>query len=114
MALQGTDTAFTENAVETVKLKNVRDSTQARYHVGTFGATGLIADFGSGTLTIGVTYDGGNTVITDISDSATTAFADHFARIFNIPSSENEPAELVLTLTGSTTPNFSVRVYNER
>jgi len=107
MALQSTLT-FSADGAQRVKAKNGRDGVQARYHVGVTG------DFGGGTLTIGITYDGGVTVVTDISDSATTAFTDDFSRLFSIPSAENSPAELVLTLASATAPDLTAVIYNER
>ena len=107
MALQE-ELTLTSDGDYIIKAKNARDGTLARYHIGAYD------NFGGGTLTIGITYDNGTTIVTDISDTATTSFTDNFSRLVEVPSAELDGAAIVLTLTGSSGANLNVRVYNER
>jgi len=90
-----------------ISTKNGRNGILPRYTFVAFG------DFSSGTLTVGVSADGGTTVVTDIADTALTFTADA-SRNLDICSTENDPIVIDFTMTGASTPDVTIKVYNTK
>ena len=83
-----------------------------------FGNVLVSGTFGSGTVAIQVSPDGGTTKITLNQDGTATAASGTAAAVYNIklgnPSKNTETYKLYATLTGSTNPAISVVVFDNQ
>lgn len=105
MALIATRT-LTANGTVSVKCKNSRNGNEATYTAIAFG------NFGGGTITPQVSANAGVTFVNKIDNGASIAFTEGFGEEFKINSDENDPVFLGFTLTDSTTPSITIKIYD--
>ncbi|QDP62938.1 MAG: hypothetical protein Unbinned5081contig1002_43 [Prokaryotic dsDNA virus sp.] len=99
---------ITADGSTTIPLKNVRGKDRTIYSVY------LSDDFGSGTVTAFLEADGTNNIA--IKDAAGVAISLTDDDVFNFEaySDEKSPVNLVITLTGSSSPSINLNVYDNR
>lgn len=104
MALISSLTIDTDKRVS-LKCKNRRNGKSNVYTAVLHG------DFGGGTVTAQISFDGTNWVnITENGSNVT--FSSDGAKNFEINSDDREPVRLGLNMSGSTSPDLTIKVYS--
>lgn len=101
LTIDGNETVF-------VKCKNARNGRTQSYTAVLYG------DFGSGTVTAQVSADGGSTYVNIQESGSDVTFTANGAKEFVINSDEMNPVYLAFTMSGSSSPDLVIRVYDGR
>ena len=99
---------FTTNERQFVKLKNhpTGQTNRVTYHAyGTFD---------SGTVAVQVSPDGGTTWIDNIDAGSALTFSAAESRSIESNSDEQNPVYLGFNLTGATSPDLNITVYDNK
>lgn len=106
MALINTLT-LTNNGTVSMKCKNNRVGVPNTYTCIVYGT------FGSGTVTVKVSADG-STYVNMIDDGSTVTFTEGAGENFQVNSDEMNPVYLGFTLAGATSPNITIKIYDNK
>lgn len=99
---------FSNNGRQSVKLNNHRTGQANKFTYIAYG------NFGSGSVAVELSPDAGTTWVANIDAGSGVSFSAADSRAVEVNSDGQEPVELGFNLSGATSPDLTIKVYDNR